>query len=128
MWFQALTPPFITKLGPRSELHSERRSYCTPQLFHLATDLLYTTEGLSYGTSLAMDDDKIAAVCRACLLDPTRFWEMASLTSMAMREFEVRQGQWGTSLALSGPPRWIQLPVFDPAEEDADDEAEEDEA
>lgn len=127
VWFQALTPPFIKKQGPRSELHSERRSYCTPQLFHLATDLLYTTEGLAYGTSLAMDDEKIAAICRVCLLDPDRFWEMASLADMAMREFEVRQGQWGTSLALSGPPRWIELPVFGPTEEDAADSAEDDE-
>lgn len=106
------------KQGPRSELHSKWRNYCTPQLFHLATDLLYSTEGLSYGTSLAMDDEKIAAICRVCLLDPGRFWEMVSLTAMAMREFEVRQGLWGTSLALSGPPRWIELPAFESAEED----------
>lgn len=119
-WLQVMSPPFLSKCGTKSELCSERRNYCTPQLFHLATDLLYTTEGLSYGTSLAMDDEKIAAICRVCLLDPDRFWEMASLTDMAMREFEVRQGQWGTSLALSGPPRWIELPVFAGA---ADDDA-----
>lgn len=132
LWLQTLTPPFLAKCGTKSELCSERRNYCTPQLFHLATDLLYTTEGLAYGTSLAMDDEKIAAICRVCLLDPGRFWEMASLADMAMREFEVRQGQWGTSLALSSPPRWIELPVFaateegptDPDLEDADEEEE----
>lgn len=133
VWFQALTPPFMNKQGPRSELHSEWRNYCTPQLFHLATDLLYTTEGLAYGTSLAMDDEKIAAICRVCLLAPGRFWEIASFTDMAMREFEVRQGQWDTSVALNGPPRWIELPVFGSAEENAadsgeDEEEEEDEA
>ena len=126
-WLQTLTPPFLAKCSTKSELCSERRSYCTPQLFHLATDLLYTTEGLAYGTSLAMDDEKIAAICRVCLLDPGRFWEMASLTDMAMREFEVRQGQWGTSLALSGPPRWIELPVFAAAGEDTIDPDLEDE-
>lgn len=129
VWFQALTPPFMTKQGSRLELHSGWRTYCTPQLFHLATDLLYTTEKLAYGTSLAMDDEKIAAICRVCLLDPDRFWEMASLTDMAMREFEVRQGQWGTSLALSGPPSWIELPVFAAAEADtADADLEDEEA
>lgn len=127
VWLQALTPPFMHKQGPRSELHSKWRNYCTPQLFHLATDLLYSTEGLSYGTSLAMDDEKIAAICRVCLLDPGRFWEMVSLTAMAMREFEVRQGLWGTSLALSGPPRWIELPAFESAEEDEGEDDDEEE-
>lgn len=125
LWLQALTPPFLARCGTKSELCSERRNYCTPQLFHLATDLLYTTQGLTYGTSLAMDDEKIAAICRACLLDPGRFWEMASLTDMAMREFEVRQGQWDTSLALSGPPRWMELPTFAESAEDAFDAADE---
>lgn len=122
-WLGELTPPFLSPCGSRSELCSERRGYCTPQLFHLAVDLAYHEAGLSYGTSLAIDDRQIAAISRVCLLDPDRFWEMASLADMAMREFEVRQGQWGTSLALSGPPRWIDLPDFgEPEEEDEEDD------
>jgi hypothetical protein len=115
-----VTPPFLNKCGTKSELCSERRAYCTPQLFHLAADLLYTVEGLAYGTSLTMDDDKIAAICRACLLRPDRFWEMASLADMAMPEVSLRQGQWGTALALSGPPRWIELPALGAAAEEDD--------
>lgn len=121
LWLQALTPPFLIKSGPKGHLHSERRAYCTPQLFHLAADLLYTVEGLAYGTSLTMDDDKIAAVCRACLLRPDRFWEMASLADMAMPEVSVRQGQWGAALALSGPPGWIDLPAPAAAAEEDDE-------
>jgi hypothetical protein len=111
-WLGELTPPFLSSCGSRSELCSKRRGYCTPQLFHLAVDLAYHEAGLNYGTSLAIDDRQIGAISRVCLLDQDRFWEMASLADMAMRELEVRQGQWGTSLALSGPPRWIDLPDF----------------
>jgi hypothetical protein len=122
VWLQAITPPFLTKQGAKAELHSHRRAYCTPQLFHLAIDLLYTTAGLTYGTALTIDDEQIAAICRPCLLDPGRFWDMASLAAMAMRELELRQGQWGTSLVLNSPPRWIELPApaaTPAAEEDA---------
>jgi len=121
-WLGELTPPFLSPCGSRSDLCSERRSYCTPQLFHLAVDLAYHEAGLSYGTSLAVDDRQIAAVSRVCLLNPDRFWDMASLADMAMREFEVRQGQWGTSLALSGPPRWIDLPDFGELEEEDEED------
>lgn len=122
-WLQALTPPFLSKCGTKSELCSHRRAYCTPQLFHLATDLLYTTEGLAYGTALTMDDDKIAAIGRVCLLDPDRFWDMASLAAGAMRELELRQGQWGASLVLNSPPRWIELPALATAAAAEEDEA-----
>lgn len=132
LWLRALIPPFITKQNAKIKRRATRRPFCTPQLFHLATDLLYTTERLDYGTSLAMDDDKIAAICRVCLLAPERFWEMASLADISMRELEVRQGQWGTSLVLNSPPRWIALPNFaaaeeaptDPDPEDADEKEE----
>ncbi len=120
-WLGELTPPFLSPCGSRSELCSERRSYCTPQLFHLAVDLAYCEAGLGYGTSLAIDDRQIATISRACLLDIDRFWDMASLADMAMRELEVRQGQWGTSLAVTSPPRWIDLPDFG-ASEEADEE------
>lgn len=122
-WLGMLTPPFLSKCGAKSELCSERRITCTPQLFHLAVDLLFQQEGLQYGTSLTIDEQHITAVCQTCLLATDRFWEMASLTDMAIRELEVRQGQWGTSLALSGPPRWINLPDF-ADEADADNEEE----
>lgn len=111
-WLGELTPPFLSPCGSRPELYSERRRYCTPQLFHLAVDLIYHEAGLGYGTSLAIDDHQITTISRTCLLDPERFWDMASLADMTIRELEVRHGQWGTSLALTSPPRWIELPDF----------------
>ena len=72
-WLQTLVPPFLSKQGPKSQWYSTRRSYCTPQLFHLATALIYTTvEGLQYGASLAINEQHIEAICKACLLDISR--------------------------------------------------------
>ncbi len=110
-WLQALTPPFLSKRESKNYLCSERRSYCTPQLFHLATDLIHNADGLAYGTSMAIDDRHMDAVSRICLLDTASFWQMAELTKMTIRGFEIRRGQWGTSIALDGPPAWIIIPV-----------------
>ena len=110
-WLQTLVPPFLSKQG--TQLFSARRSYCTPQLFHLATALIYTTvEGLQYGASLAINEQHIEAICKACLLDTEHFWNMADLTQMTVNGYEMRRGQWGTSIALEGPPAWITLPDF----------------
>lgn len=120
-WLGELSPPFLSPCGSKSDLCSERRHYCTPQLFHLAVDLAYHEAGLGYGTSLAIDDRQIEAISRTCLLDTGRFWDMASLADMTTREMEVRQGQWGTSLALTGPPRWIDLPDFANQQDEEED-------
>jgi hypothetical protein len=110
-WLQTLVPPFLSKQG--TQLFSARRSYCTPQLFHLATTLIYTTvEGLQYGASLAVNERHIEAICKACLLHTEHFWNMADLTRMTVNGYEMRRGQWGTSIALEGPPAWITLPDF----------------
>ncbi len=110
-WLQTLVPPFLSKPGTKYQLYSARRSHCTPQLFQLATDLLYATgEGLQYGVSLAINERYIEAICKTCLLDTGHFWEMADLTQMTIRGYEIRRGQWGTSVALDGPPSWITLP------------------
>ncbi len=112
-WLQTLVPPFLSRQSTKNQLYSIRRSHCTPQLFHLATDLTYTTvEDLQYGASLAINERHIEAICKACLLDTGHFWEMADLTQMTINGFEIRQGQWGTSIALEGPPTWIALPDF----------------
>lgn len=112
-WLQTLAPSFLSRPGAKSQLYSARRSHSTPQLFHLATDLIYTTvEGLQYGSSLAVNERHIEAICKACLLDTDRFWEMTDLTKMSINGFEIRQGQWGTSIALEGSPTWITLPDF----------------
>lgn len=109
-WLGALTPPFLSKCGTKSQLCSNRRSYCTPQLFHLATDMVYASDRLAYGTSMSVDDRHVEAISKACLLDPLRFWEMADLTKSAINGFQIRKGQWGVSIALNAPPDWIELP------------------
>jgi hypothetical protein len=124
-WLGALTPAFLIKSEAAPQLSSNRRSYCSPQLFHLATDLVYTLEGLRYGTSMAIDERHIAAVCRVCLLDSAGFWRMADLTKMTIRGYDIRKGQWGTSIALEGPPTWIDLPDFEGGVEETNDEVEE---
>lgn len=113
-WLAALTPPFLEKREYQNKYTSHRRAYCTPQLFHLATDLLYTTRSLKYGTSLSMDEETIQFISKTCLLDPNQFWEMTDRAKMSIRGFEIRKGQWGTSIALEGPPAWIELPELKP--------------
>lgn len=117
-WLGALTPPFLQKCGTRSQLCSQRRAYCTPQLFHLATDLAYTSRQIRYGTSLAVDDTIVQAICKTCLLDPEKFWDMANRTQMSIRGYEIRKGQFGTSISLDGPPGWIELPKLEPYQSD----------
>jgi hypothetical protein len=112
-WLGALAPPFLEKGQSRSQLSSRRRAFCTPQLFHLATDLLYTTRSLRYGTSISVDDETVQSICKICLLDSDQFWEMADRTKISIRGFEIRKGQWGTSIALEGPPAWIELPELE---------------
>ena len=118
-WLQVLTPPFLSKVGGRN--HAQKRLDCTPQLFHLATDLVYNSIGqLEYGTSLAIRQPQIEAICKVCLLDPDRFWNMASLTQMTVSGFELRQGQWEKAIVLEGPPDWISLPDFSAEQEESD--------
>jgi predicted transcriptional regulator len=112
-WLQMMSPPFLSKQPTKNQLYSTRRSHCTPQLFHLATEMIYTTiEGLKYGASLTINRRHIEAISRACLLDTERFWYMSDLTQMSIGGYEIRRGQWGTSIALEGPPTWITLPTF----------------
>jgi hypothetical protein len=126
-WLSALQPPFLAPSGTRSQLFSERRSHCTPQLFHLAIDLLYTINNLRYGTAVAISDEQIQAICRTCLLDTERFWSMADLTQMSIRGFEIKRGQWATSISLAGPPSWISLPDFSDETDDSGLDGEEEE-
>ncbi len=116
-WLQVLTPPFLSKEGVK--VYATRRNACTPQLFHLALDLIYNSiEQLEYGTSLAMSQPQIEAICKVCLLDPERFWNMVSLTKMTVSGFELRQGQWEKAIVLEGPPDWISLPDFSEEQEE----------
>lgn len=120
-WLGALNPPFLSKYDNVKHLCSKRRTYCTPQLFHLATDLAYTSLQIHYGTSLAVDESIVKAICKTCLLDPDKFWDMADRTQMSIRGYEIRKGQFGTSISLDGPPGWIELPKLEPYQSDVND-------
>lgn len=123
-WLHVLTPSFIE--GGTKKL-SARRLSCTAQLFYLATDFVYrSVERLEYGTSLAINQPQIEAICKVCLLDPEQFWNMVSLTQMTISGFEVRQGQWEKAIVLDHAPDWISLPDFS-AEQEMNDLEEEDE-
>lgn len=124
-WFGKLAPPFLKKLGTKSELTSERRSYCTPQLFHLAINLHYIQKQLSYGTSLNVDDEIIKKISMTCLLNPERFWEMAERTQMMIKGVEMRKSQWGPTITLNNAPNWIELPTFELLESEAVEEGDE---
>jgi hypothetical protein len=118
LWLNALTPPFLEKPEGKSKYSSSRRSYCTPQLFHLAVELTYTNRQIKHGTSLNIDTEIISEVCMVCLLDPDRFWEMAERTQMIVKGFEINKSQWGPTILLSNAPGWIELPTL-PNQEDA---------
>lgn len=111
-WLESLTPPFLSKQSGKQTLFSTRRNSCTPQLFHLAVDLIYSNKQLKYGTSMAIGDEEIKAICRTCLLDEGQFWEMADRTKMIIRGVDIRQGQFSTSIALEIKPQWIDLPNY----------------
>ena len=67
---------------------------------------------MQYGVSLAINERHVEAICKACLLGTEHFWDMADLAEITIGGYEIRKGQWGTSLALEGPPTWITLPDF----------------
>lgn len=124
-WLRVLEPPFLTKTHIKN--WAMRRTSCTPQLFHLATDLIYNAiEQLDYGTSLAINQPQIEAICKICLLDPEQFWAMANLTQMTINGFEIHQGQWEKAILLDGPPDWITLPDFSQEQQSAGNDLEED--
>jgi hypothetical protein len=111
-WLGSLTPSFLSKKTKKSQLTSERREFCSPQLFHLALDLIYSQKRLKYGTSVAIGEEEIKAISRACLLDENQFWEMADRTKMIIRGVDIRRGQFSTSIALDKRPQWIDLPDY----------------
>jgi len=111
-WLSSLTPPFLYKKTSQRKLSSNKREYCSPKLFHLALNLLYNQKKLKYGTSMAIGDEEIKVVCRACLLDENQFWEMANRTKMIIRGVDIRRGQFSTSIVLEMKPQWIDLPDY----------------
>jgi len=111
-WLASLTPAFLQKNLTNKAFTSSRRPYCSPQLFHLALDLIYNEKKLKYGTSMAIGDEEIREICKVCLLDEKQFWEMLDRTKMIIRGVDIRRGQFNTSIALEMKPQWVNLPDF----------------
>lgn len=111
-WLASLTPAFLQKDRHAKAFIPIRRSYCSPQLFHLALDLIYNEKKLKYGSSMAIGDEEIREICMICLLDEKQFWEMVDRTKLMIKGIETRKGQFNTSLALEQPPQWIDLPDY----------------
>ena len=111
-WLGALNPPFLSKKSTQRELSSIKREFCSPQLFHLALDLIYNQKQLKYGTSMAIGQMEIDDICRVCLLDEKQFWEMADRTKLMIKGIEIRKGQYSTSFAMEQLPQWIDLPDY----------------
>jgi hypothetical protein len=111
-WLGSLTPPFLTKQAGIQSLVPIRRNSCSPQLFHLALDLIYRKKQLKYGTSMALGDEEIESICKVCLLSSEKFWEMVDRTKMIIRGVDIRRGQFSTSIALEMKPQWIDLPDY----------------
>ena len=61
---------------------------------------------------MAIGDEEIKNVCKACLLDEKQFWEMADRTKMIIRGVDIRRGQFSTSIVLEIRPQWIDLPDY----------------
>ena len=111
-WLQTLSPPFLLKQGNKSQLFSKRRSNCTPQLFHLATDMIYNVmEGVQYGSSLAINEQQIEDICKVCLSIPNRF-EYGEFTEMTHQWVRSTSRPVGYFHSLAGPPNGITLPDF----------------
>jgi hypothetical protein len=116
-WLVALDPSFLIKADSKGSLRSNRRNHCSPQLFHLATDSVLREEQLGYGTAMTIGESQIEATCRLCLLDPDRYWPMAEVAELSIREFTLKRSQWGRSIVLIGSPSWIDLPEWEVADE-----------
>ena len=83
-----------------------RRAFCPPELFVLAVDSVYLTQGVDYGANLLLSDERRDAVCQVCLLDPAGF---DRVLGYAIAQFDYLEkglgGGWGRYLTLRRGPR-----------------------
>lgn len=97
-WLATLDPPFMK---PGSKNHSsEGRRTCSPELILLAIDYLYRKNGIPYGTTLLLDEPKIAAITAFCLLYPASFEPMLETTLNSFSVLKCQSTLWGRSLLL----------------------------
>lgn len=110
-WLRVLDPAFAwTDTKSRRRETNAGRPACTPELFLMAVDYLYRIKNVPHNRPMLMDDDKIAIVCRLCLLDPLK-WK--SVLNRTIEQFAIlhRMGSAsGPQLTLERAPRLIVWP------------------
>ncbi len=110
-WLRVLDPAFAwTDTKSRRRETNGGRPACTPELFLMAVDYLYRVKNVPHNRPMLMDEDKIAIVCRLCLLDPLK-WK--SVLNRTIEQFAIlhRMGSAnGPQLTLERAPRLIVWP------------------
>jgi len=110
-WLRVLDPVFAwTDTKTRRRETNGGRVGCTPELFLMAVDYLYRTQGLSYNRPVLMDDERTSTICRLCLLDPLR-WK--AVLNRTIEQFAIlrRVGSAsGPQVTLERAPRLIVWP------------------
>jgi hypothetical protein len=100
LWLEELSPPVITE-GSRFA----RRAFCPPELFVIAVDSAYRSQGIDHGANLLLTDERRSDVCQLCLLDPTN---LERVLEYAVVQFDYLEqgigGGWGRYLTLHRAP------------------------
>jgi len=101
LWLMELEPPVFDEVGDTFT----RRYFCPSELFVLAVDHVYRTNGIEYGTNLLLGEDKQEAICQVCLLAPDGF---DRVMDYALAQFDYLEkgmgGGWGSYLVLKHRP------------------------
>lgn len=103
-WIRALDPPTITKEGKRETFR--RRYFCPVPAFLWAVDFLYRVSNTDYGVRMFLTPERIEALCKVCVLDPSGLENVMMVTK---RTSDYDRGgifDYGTE---GGFGRWILL-------------------
>ena len=107
-WLNELDPPVLNREKVdkvRWTTILNRRNFCPPETFVLAVDHFYRRHQVNYQTNLLLSSDKQDAICKVCLLEPTRF---DGILDWACGQFDFlsqgTSGGWGRYLVLARPP------------------------
>lgn len=100
LWLAELSPPVL-----KEDARFTRRAFCPPELFVMAVDFVYRSQGMDYGANLLLTDERRSDVCRVCLLDPAN---LERVLDYAVAQFDYLErgvgGGWGRYLTLHRTP------------------------
>ena len=106
-WLSRLDPPCLESY---KTLTFERRSFCSPELLLLATDIIYRENKITYASNVLLTDDRRKYICRLCLLKEESF-DMVLELSLSQFDFFRRGigGGGGVYLNLERQPELRDL-------------------